>query len=216
MNNKILLGIAGLLFIACAGEGYYIHKLKKNQQATTPQDVWIDQNKWMSEVRKIFLMGNTVPFKDFDDLFNDKFFDRKFDPFAEIDRFHNKLNPFFNNSEKSLFGKSWDDWFQNRMDVADINPETNITDKEVILSIKIPGLKGESLNVNVNDNRIRIAYDAKSVQSKKDDKSGIDFSSQSIQHFEKIMPIPGEADPTKSRIVQDGDTVKIIFEKRQK
>ena len=45
------------------------------------------------------------------------------------------------------------------MGVTGIESETKTTDKEVILILKIPGLSGES--VNINDDRIRIAYDAK-------------------------------------------------------
>lgn len=215
MSNKVLWCVIAMLAATCVGEAYYIHTKNKNDKPASLQDPLADQDKWIAEARKNLFKGYPIPFRQFDDLFNDDFFGRKFDPFAEIENFHKRFNPLFNDEEKPMFGRSWNNWFQNRMGIADIRPETTTTDKEVILSLKIPGLAGESLNINVNDDRIRIAYDAKSVQDKKDEKGSSYFKSESMRHFEKIMPIPEGADPKKNRIVHEGNTVKIIFEKRQ-
>jgi HSP20 family molecular chaperone IbpA len=115
--------------------------------------------------------------------------------------------------EQSLFSRSYGDWFNSRMNVTNISPEVKTTEKEVILSFKIPGLDGESMNININKDRIRIAYDAKTITDKKDEKGGSYLRSESSQHFEKIMPIPKGADAKDNRIVHEGDTVKIIFKK---
>ncbi|MEK7233389.1 MAG: Hsp20/alpha crystallin family protein [Elusimicrobiota bacterium] len=203
-----------LLAATCLGQAYYVHAEAENkakQGAAPADDFRKEQDKWISEVRKHMFGGTPIPFRRFDDLFNDDFFGRRFDPFAEIENLHRQMSPLFPKDQRLLFEHSWDDWFQDRMGVTGIESETKTTDKEVILILKIPGLSGES--VNINDDRIRIAYDAKTVQTRTDAKGREVFKSESVRHFEKVMPIPEGANPQKNRIVHEGDTIKIIFEK---
>lgn len=215
MRNKLLWCAVGLLAATCAGQGYYIHAQKEADRVVAPGP-WAEQDKWIADAKRSLYKGNPVPFRQFDELFNDDFFGRKFDPFAEIEDFRKRLNPLLDGREKALFGHSWDGWFQDRMGVGEIHPETRTTDKEVILSFHIPGLDGESLNISVNDDRIRIVYDAKTIQDKKDGKGASYFKSESARHFEKIMPVPRDADARKNRIVREGNTVKVVFEKRRR
>ena len=51
------------------------------------------------------------------------------------------------------------------------------------------------------------------MQTRTDAKGREVFKSESVRHFEKVMPIPEGANPQKNRIVHEGDTIKIIFEK---
>lgn len=215
MSKTVLWAIIGILSAASAGEGYYIYAQHQSKKPAVAQDLWAQQEQWLSEARKHMSQRAPVPLKQFDDLFNDDFFGHRFDPFREIEQFHKRMRSMLGETEQPLFNRSWDDWFENRMSVANIHSEVKTTDKEVILAFNIPGLNGESLNININNDRIRVSYDAKSVQDKKDEKGGSYFKSESVQHFEKVMPIPAQADPAKSRIVHEGDVVKIIFEKRQ-
>ena len=215
MNNKVLWCAVGLLSAACAAQAYYIHSQKKAEKSTPAvNDIAREQEKWIAEARKSMLGRPPVPFRQFDDLFNDDFFGRRFDPFAEIENFQKRLAPLLSDDQRSLFGQSWKDWVHDRMDLAEIQSESTTTDKEVVVSFKIPGLEGESLNVDVNDDRIRIAYDAKTVEEKKGEHGA--YRNESVRHFEKIMPIPGDAYPKKNRIVHDGNRIKIIFERRQR
>lgn len=213
MREKLLWCAVGALGAACVGQGCYIYTQHEKRRRPAVEDFWKEQDEWISETRKNMLGGGPIPFRKFDELFDDDFFGRRFDPFSEVESFHKRFSPLFPNDERSLLGRSWRDWFQDRMGVADIRPEIKTTDDQVILSLKIPGLAGESLNIDVNADRIRIAYDAKTLQEKKDEGGGSYFKSRSVRHFEKIMPIPDGADPEKSRVLQEGDTVKIIFEK---
>lgn len=217
MKNKILWCVVGVLGATCVGQGYYIHAQHKNNGRSAVEDFSKEQDQWISQTRKSMFGRDSVPFERFDDLFNDDFFGRRFDPFAEIENFRKGFGPPLPNEERSLLDRSWRDWFEDRMVVADIHPEIKTTDEQVILSLKIPGLEGESLNINVNDDRIRIAYDVRTVQDKKDGQGASYFRSQSIRHFEKILPIPDGADPKRNRIVHEdgvkGNVVKIIFEK---
>jgi len=212
MSKMVLWAIIGVLAATSLGQGYYIYA-QHHPKKPAVRDPWDERDKWISEARKNLLRQSPVPFSRFDDLFDDRFFGRGFDPFGEIERFHERMRALLGETERPLFSRSWDDWFEDRMDVTDIRPEVKTTDEEVILSLKIPGLAGESLNINVNDNRIRIAYDAKTVQDKKDDKGRSYFKSESARHFEKVMPVPNGADAKDYRMVHEGDVIKIIFKK---
>lgn len=161
-------------------------------RATAAPDPWAEQEQWVEQARKSLLQGSPILFKDFDQRFSEP-----------------------GGQEKTLFGRSWNDWFGDRMDLAAIREKTRETGKEVIVELKLAGLDKDSLNINVNDSRIRVAYDAKKVDDKKDGSGRDIFKSESIQHFEKIMPIPANADPQKSRIEREGDVIKIIFPKRE-
>lgn len=214
MNNKALWAVIVVLAAAAVGEGVYIYKLKKDQSTAAAPSLALDQDKWIEEARKSLSKGAPIPFQRFDELFDDDFFGRRFDPFGEIDSFHKKLNPLLSDKERSVFRRSWNDWIRERMEIGEIRPEVKTTDKEVVLTLKVPGREGEAFNVDVNGDRIRVAYDAAVVQDKKDEKTGATVKSEAVQHVEKVIPIPEGADPEKHRIVREGDKVKIIFEKR--
>lgn len=215
MSNKILWCAVGLLSAACAAQAYYIHSQNKAETGEPSLgDLVREQDKWIAEARKSLLGRAPVPSRQFDDLFNDDFFGRRFDPFAEIESFQRRMAPLLSEDQRSMFGQSWKDWFNERMDVGGIQSETKSTDKEVVVSFKVPGLEGESLKVDVNDDRIRVAYDAKTVEEKKGEHGA--YRNESVRHFEKIMPIPGDADPKKNRVVHEGGRIKIIFERRQR
>ena len=214
MSNKILWCAVGLLGAVCAAQAYYMRSQSKTEQ-TKPAvgDVLREQEKWFLEARKNMLGETPVPFRRFDDLFNDDFFGRRFDPFSEIASFQKRMAPYLSDDQRSVLGQSWKDWFHARMDLAEIRPDIKSTDKELVVSFRIPGLAGESLNVDVNDDRIRIAYDSKTVEEKKSAQGS--YRGESTRHFEKIMPVPEDADPKKNRIAHEGNLVKIIFEKRR-
>lgn len=213
MTNKVLWYAVGLLGVACAGQAYHIHSQKKVKDVRpVADDFRREQEKWFSQARENMFKGTPVPFRHFDELFNDEFFGRRFDPFSEIEDFNKKMGHLLPDNQRLLFGQSWKDWFHDRMDVAEIRPEIKTTEKDVTVSFKVPGLEGESLNIDVNNDRIRIGYDAKTVEEKKSD-TGVSRS-ESVRHFEKILPVPEEAKAHTNRIVRDRNVVKIIFEKR--
>ncbi len=213
MNSKILWIVIAILSLACAGEGYYIHAEISPQPApAAPQNPWSALAQWQSQAIKNLSAGNPIPPQSFDNLFNDGFFQGQMDPFAEIRDFEKRMAPFFNAQQQPLFQRSWRSWFNDRMGLADIEPSIKTTRKNVTVSIKVPGLKKGSLNVSVSGSRIKLSYSAKTARIRKSAQG--EFQSESIRQFEKIIPVPADADPNANRIVRHGDTVKIIFSRR--
>lgn len=217
MKQRILWAFIALLATTCVAQGYYIHHQQRPQ---TPRpaapEALLREDEWFQQARKRMLEGAPIPFKDFDELFDDRFFGRRFDPFAEMLELQKRFDSRLSQDQKSLFSRSWDDWFSDRMGLSAIEAKTKETDKEVVMELRIPGIDRDSLNIDVNESRVRVAYDAKDVQNKKDGSGREYFRSESIRHFEKVMPVPENADGRGSRIEREGDVVKIIFPRRQR
>ena len=215
MSENKVAWLAGALFVVCLLQTAYIFRQKRKAQSLIVPPPVVDLSDWVTQADKEMAQGRPVPFRSFDSLFNDRFFNRKFDPFSEMEKTFSAIDPLFKEEHKPLFEKSWDDWFGQRMNTTDISTQVSSSANQVIVSAKIAGLKEGSLNVNVDENRIRMSYSAKKTQEQKDAKGNIIQRSESEQDFEKILPIPQEADPKRFNIVQNGDEVKIIFDKRQ-
>lgn len=205
-----------LLAATSAAQGYYIYQDRAAHAGSAPPDIWSKQDEWLKKARKDLFERRPIPFKDFDELFDDKFFGRRFDPFTEMREFEKRFHSRLGEPERSLFGSSWDDWFTERMDISRIETKTKETDKEVIVELNIPGLDKDSLNIDVNESRIRIAYDARRVEDQKDGSGRQVLRSESVQHFEKILPVPENADGKNSRIDREGKIVKIVFPRRER
>lgn len=131
-----------------------------------------------------------LPMRGFEALFDDHFFSRRYEPF--VDR-----------------------WLAEGLDRPALQARTKETGEKVVVELRIPGLDAGSLDVSVDDSRIRVAYDAKEVRSGKDRSGREYFRGVSVRHFERIMPVPESADGRDGRIERDGDLVKIIFKRRE-
>lgn len=219
MNKQRWLWVViALLAAVCAGQGYHIHAQKdeeKRPEEKLPEEREMSPlERWHEQVRKELFRGGPFPFTRFDHLFNDDFFNRRFDPFAEIEGFHRRFSPLFQDREKSLFDRSWFRYFDDRMNVQDIRTNVERKGDEIIVTMRIPGLEGESFNLDINKDRIRISYNARTIEEKKDAKGNTYHRSESVQQYQKIMPIPDGADPDSSRVEQDGESIKIILKKR--
>lgn len=213
VSKTALWAVVGVLAATSLGEGYYIYAQHRPKGPAAP-DPWEEPDRWLSEARKHAFRDSPIPFRQFDDLFDDKFFGRRFEPFSEMERFHKRMRAMLGEAEQPWFDRSWDGWFDERINAASLAPRVTTTDDEVVLAFKVPGLERDSLNVSVDENRVRVAYDARSVDEKRDGEGRSAYRSESVQHLEKVLPIPEGADATQSRIVREGDSVKVIFKRR--
>lgn len=215
MNKKKILTsiVMAFLIVVCFVQGGYIYKLKQDakKQETDP---WMRMDTWASDVHKKMFSGDPLSLKEFDSFFDDKFFGQRFEPFGEIQGFPDRYSRLFGQKEDSLFNRSWKNWFGERMDVADINPHVKTEGDKVIVALKIPGVEGESVKVDLNQDRIRLSYNATVKEEKKSDSGGISHSEVS-QQFEKVLPVPPEADSNTGRIEKKGEEIQIVFDKKK-
>jgi hypothetical protein len=85
-----------------------------------------------------------------------------------------------------------------RAATAGIRSELTSTDREIIVAVRIPGLRADTLNVAVDGALVTITCLAERR----------DYT----RRYEMIMPLPASADAARHRVVQEGDAFKIIFE----
>lgn len=214
-RKKRLWVMAALLTAVCAGQGYQIHAQRGEAKRTKEREM-SPLERWHEQVRRELFRGGPFPFSRFDLLFDDDFFSRRFDPFAEIENFHRRFSPLFREDERPLFDRSWLRYFDDRMDIQDIRTSVERKGDEIIVTLNIPGLEGDSFNLDINRDRIRISYSARTASEKEDAKGNVYHRSESMRQYRKIMPIPDGADPDSSRVNRDGESIKIIFKARAK
>lgn len=72
------------------------------------------------------------------------------------------------------------------------------TDREVIVAVSVPGLRAESLEVEVDGILVRVLCVADARDS--------------TLRYEIVLPVPVNADASRHRVVREGETFRIIFE----
>lgn len=212
MGTRAPWGIAALLGIACLAEAGYI--VVHRAAASGPPAVTAtraggaggeDLDRWDHRLHEEIARTGKLVDKDFDELFGDDFFRRRFDPFAEIDRARRRLEEGLGGSERSLFSSSFKDWFSKRLDLAGITTKIAEQGKDVTVTFGIPGLKENSVKLDVNANRIRFHYES----SKDVKKGGSDV--ETTESVEKILPLPDGADPNGFQVRKGKDEITLVF-----
>lgn len=96
-------------------------------------------------------------------------------------------------------------WFSEAPDVPGPRTEVRTTEDEVIVSFAAPGMRDGSVRVAVEKGRIRFEYEARSSEGDSAARG------ESVTRSVEELPIPTGADPARSRIVQEGGAVKVVF-----
>jgi len=198
--SPVLIGVLLAVIIA---QGYLLYKGK----GTTQKSSFVPESKdrysssnLMDKLKKRFKKDSDSTGDMFGNFFDDEFFSRGSDPFKEMEELRRNIFKDFNNYEGNLFNKSWDDWYGRRFGKDDIEMFTEETDDEVVMRFKIPGLKKNTFNIDINENRIHVAYDAKIINEKEDDKGMRYYQSSQQQHISKTFPTPANVDATRAEI----------------
>ena len=212
MKEAVLYTLLGALTVACLGQGYYIYTHRKSS-APAPHGAWPARTEKLNQnVQRSISRGEALPPAVFDDFFNDEFFGRRLDPFAEMERIHRQMADMFRSSERAMLDSSWNSWFNERMGMDEFRAKVSRTDKNVVLSFDIPGIDGNTADININDDRIRISFTARDVQDKNDGKGAV--RRESTRSYMKILPVPEDAVPSSAKTSIDKDRVTITFDKK--
>jgi len=174
---------------------------------------WEEFEKWRAKVREQVGRGAPLLERGFDVFFNDRFFSGKLSPFAEMERIRRDLSGGFGLSERLLFDGYWDKWFEQRMRLGEFKTDVLRTDKDVTISLTIPGLSEETLNIDVTDERIRIVFSAR--ESSEEKLIGGAVKKETYRSFVKILPLPVDSAPGTGKVKVEGEKVKIKFDRRK-
>lgn len=132
---------------------------------------------------------------------------------SDIDNLKRMMTPAQRQESESLQGEAFEEWFQAKAAVSGIRTDVQVTDDQVIVIFKVPGLKAETLKIAISDVLIRANYSARSFIEDKNARGS--YRSEAVRQFETIMPVPSNADARKHKFVPADEGFKIIFEKRE-
>lgn len=113
-------------------------------------------------------------------------------PFADLRK---RIDTLFQDFDGSLHAGKGD--FAVRSNVSE-------TDKEVRITVELPGIEEKDIDISVNDNRVTFKGQKKSEKEEKGEKEGREFHriERSSGRFERSMTMPFKI---------DGDTVSAVF-----
>lgn len=199
---------------ACAAENQAppvrpgIHSSLYSEKAQDTQ--WQEFEKWREKVQGQIGRGDPLLERDFDIFFNDRFFSGKFSPFTEIERLRSEVSGRFGGQEKLLFDGYWEKWFEQRMRMGEFRTDMVRSDKYVTLGINAPGLAGDTLNIDITDERIRISFSARTASEEKL-VSGL-IKKEAYRSYVKLLPLPADAAPGTEKVKIQGERVEIRFD----
>jgi len=214
MSRRQLTSVIWFFLLIMIGQGYFIYKNYRNRPDYTEKHKNKFEKKYnysalMNELTKKIKKDINSTGDIFDKFFNDEFFDKYDTPFNQIEKLRKQIFEDF--GENNHFSKSWDNWYSNKFGVDDINVITEAKNNKVIMKFRIPGLKNNTLNVDINNKRIRVECDVKETTEKSDDKGMKYFSSSSHSHFFRMFPAPKDVDVSSAEIKTKGNEIIITF-----
>jgi len=231
MREKYLWLVIGILAVLTLGYACYTYEPEAvaKEISAPPQESamqrkahsekafdsqWEELEKWRRKVRERIYQGFPLTEPDFDGFFNDRFFAGRLEPFAEIERVRKEMSEEFRDSEKTLFEDYWKKWSGQRLLTGQFKTETAGTDKDITLTMHVPGLSAMTTDVDINSGRIRIAFTA-NTSSEENTPRGI-IKRSGPRNYIKILPVPEDAEPGTGKAVIDGERVTISFRRKSR
>ncbi len=227
MKERAMWTLVALLALLSAGEAYYIFGARRkgpppagtrawaeSRPVPSYQEPWRELEDWRKTLDNRLSGGGVLNNGDFDSFFNDSFFDRRFTAFDQLERIHREMMDAFEGQKKREFGDSWDKWFSDRLDMGGFDTRVSRAGGKILMTISIPGLDAKNAEINVNRDRVRLSFSARSVGGEKNARGSV--RSESEESFEKILPVPSGADGNTARVSVKGDAVTITFAEKKK
>lgn len=231
MREKYLWVAIAVLTVLTLGQACYIYEetasakespapsplkpeLKKRGYSEKASDAqWEEYQRWRDRVQRSLDSGSPLLEPDFDAFFNDAYFSRGPEPFAEMEFIHRQMSDQAGGSGKPLFDSYWDKWFEQRMKMGRFATDISRAGDAVTISIQVPGLAAGTADVNITGGRIKISFYAKAAYR---EKSGdLVVIKQTSQSYVKILPVPADAEPGTGKAVIEGERIKIEFRKKR-
>lgn len=209
MNKTLVITVAivAVVIVLCA---FFWAKNKqqpkKNEMAEMPylsnlDKIVEDEIKRHNELSKEF----------FDSIFSSKFFSRDYNPFEEIERFDKEIMKLLNEREKKIFSESFNKWFNERVDAADMGIKNYETEKEYVMELSIPDAKEKNISIEIKKDYLKVS--SKKSISKEEKKKGSEFKSASYESIEKYIKLPEKLSGKDYTTEISGDKVIIKFKK---
>ncbi len=140
------------------------------------------------------------------------------DTFEELREFERRMNRLF----KEFFGKGvtalpggMTDIIPYRKEAGIREPYTDIqeTDKEVILTAEMPGIKKGDIKVNTTEDSIEISAETK--REEKEEKKGFLRKERSYSGYYRRYTLPSKVDPEKAKATYNNGVLEIKLPKTE-
>lgn len=175
-----------------------------------PDEMQRNIDAWTRATRRRLKNRQAVRTNDFDMLFDDGFFRGSKKPFKEIEDFEKSLDDRFLEDGKAV-GSVYRAWREERLGVAELEPEVARTDSHVTLTFRTPDLASGDAKVDISGSRIKVNF-TRVTEKKKLGKSGAETVREK-REYRKIMSVPEGADPAKYRLETGAGHIAIIFDR---
>jgi HSP20 family molecular chaperone IbpA len=216
---RVIKTILAVLAVICIIQGYIIYTTvyQDKEDSNAINNVSELSFGLMSNYKK----NQQQDYNLFNQYFNDQFFTRHNDPFAEIDRLHKQMQDLMKNTYQSTFNHNWDSWFNQKFSFKDntmsqMGIKFTIDEKDFHyrIIIEIPNLKNNQVNVDIKKHHININGQFSQIQEHKNSFGDVVSKSEVHQSLSKMIPIPGDADYQKATIDKETDKIIITLPKK--
>lgn len=147
-------------------------------------------------------IGHSFNSSFFDNLFNDDFFGKSKNPFAEMQRIQKQMLREFNRPD--TFQSSFDNWYKNKFGGGNVYELTQREDdKFIYYEIELEGLHPQKVDVDVKEGQVFISGSAEATTK--------DSFLEST--FQRSFPVPPNVDANKLNMEQLNDKIIVKFPK---
>ena len=115
-----------------------------------------------------------------------------------------------------MFNDTWDGWFDDRFfgGSSEINIDTTEKKDAYLITINIPNLKENKINIHIEKDAISINGDFSQTIEKRDNDGNIINKHEMFKSISKTVPVPDGVDTNKAVIDQNGDNIIIRLPKK--
>ena len=85
------------------------------------------------------------------------------------------------------------------------------TDKEVVVTVELPGVKKEDIDVRVTENSVEVKAEVKSEV--KEEKEGVYRAERTYQGFYRVIPLPTEVKANEAKATYNNGVIEIRIPK---
>jgi len=175
------------------------------------QDLSTSIDGWINRITAKLNSNKPVTPADFDAVFNDNFFSNSAAPFKDLELLEKKVNDRLE-GQKRQFGNFYRQWMADRFEVTDLEPDIINGEDTVALDFKTPQAQDDSIRIDINKARVKMAYAVKDEREIKR-PDGSYMKTSFLKRREKIIAIPAGVNPAKYKVEQAPGRVRIIFNK---
>ena len=213
-KSKIIGMAVIFLIVVCCVQGWIIYR--NSHQLSLDPDIFQNEDHFSTFLDEQFQTDKNKKWNLFDRYFNDDFFSNRSDPFEEMARMHKQLDEMMSGHSGNVFSDTWDDWFDDRFfgGSSEIDINTKEEKDAYVITINIPNLKENKINIHLEKDGISIDGDFSQTIEKRDDDGNIINKHEIFKNISRTIPVPDGVDIDKAVVDRNGNNILIRLPKK--